>query len=100
MVGHYTKFTTRAEDRTRLASLLSQAAAAMGKLAGCKLYEIALDATDSAVTVVNEVWTDESAHDESLQTEAAETLIAQAMPLMVAPSKQIRFGSIVADWLD
>lgn len=100
MIGFYTKFTTSTENRQKLVAVLSQASSAMREVIGCKLYEIALDAVDPAITAVTEVWTDEAAHDASLQNEAARTLIAQAMPLMGAPPKQIKFGPVITSWLD
>lgn len=100
MIGFYTKFTTSAGNRPKLIAMLSQASSAMGKIIGYKLYEVALDAVDPTITAVTEVWTDEAAHDVSLQNEAARALIAQAMPLMAAPPKQIKFGPVITSWLD
>ncbi len=100
MIGFYTKFTTSAEDRAKLVAVFSQASSIMGEIAGCKLYDVTLNTADPAVTAVIEVWTDEIAHDASLQSEAAKTLIAQAMPLMAALPKQIKLGPVVTSWLD
>ena len=100
MLGYYTKFTTVPENRTKLVDLLLQAAAAMDKAIGCKVYDVALDAADPMSTVVTELWTDETAHDASLQSDVAKTLITQAMPLMTAPPRQIKLGPVLTSWLD
>ena len=98
MIGYYTKFKTKPEDRDNLVELLSQAAGSMNKVSGCRLYEVALDAVDSAITSVNEIWTDESAHDASLQTEEARMLIPQAMPLLADKPQQIKLGPVITTW--
>ena len=100
MVGFYTKFTTNAEDREKLVALLSKASTSMKEVAGCKVYEVALDAIDPTVTVATEIWADEATHDASLQGNTAKALIVQAMPLMAAPPKQIKLGPVVTSWFD
>ena len=100
MIGYYTKFTTNAESRERLAAFLSEAATSIKSIPECKLYEVSLDASDFTITVVAEVWADEAAHDVSLQTEETKKIIAQAMPLLTAPPEQIKFGSVITSWFN
>lgn len=99
MIGYYTKFTTKPEDREKLVELLSQATREMNYVEGCKLYEVALGVADPAVTNVNEIWTDEHAHDTSLQNESAKALVNKAMPLLIAKPQQARLGPVITSWL-
>ncbi len=99
MIGYYTKFTTKPEDREKLVELLSQAARSMSTLEACNLYRVALDAADPAVTSVNEIWTDEHMHDASLQNESAKVLITQAIPLLTTKPQQARLGPVITSWL-
>ena len=98
MIGYYTRFTTKPEDREKLVELLSHATKAMDAVVGCKLYEVSLDATNPAVTSVNEIWTDEEAHDASLQNDDAKALIAQAMPFLTDKPKQAKLGPVITSW--
>ncbi len=99
MVGYYTKFTTKPENREKLVELLLQATKTMDAVEGCKLYEVSLDAMDSAVTSVNELWIDEQAHEASLQLDEAKALIAQAMPLLTDKPKQAKLGPVITSWI-
>lgn len=99
MIGYYTKFKTKPEDRNKLVELLSQAARSLNTIDSCKLYEVGLDAVNPAITSVNEIWTNELAHDASLQTEEAKKLIPQAIPLLIDKPQQTKFGLVITTWL-
>jgi quinol monooxygenase YgiN len=99
MIGYYTTFTTRLEDREKLVALLLQAAKSMSVVEDCKLYEVALDATNPAVTSVTELWTDEQAHDASLQNDKTKALIAEAIPLLTDQPKQAKLGPVITSWV-
>lgn len=99
MIGYYTQFTTKPEDRTKLANILAKAAEAMPTVEGCRFYKVAQDTSNPTILIVNEIWTDEQAHDASLNLEEAKTLIAQAMPLLTDKPKQAKLGPVITSWL-
>jgi len=100
MIGLYTKFTTSAENRPKFVEILQEAASGLDSSLGCKLYEVALDATDPTVTVVTEVWEGEEAHTASLQLPESKSLIAKAMPLLTGAPKQIKLGPVISSWIE
>lgn len=99
MIGYYTRFTTKPEDRVKLASMLTKAAEVIRTVDGCKFYGVSADTGDSAITSVNEIWTDEQAHDASLKLDEAKALIAQAIPLLTDKPKQAKLGPVITSWI-
>lgn len=71
--------------RDELVALMLEAADLMAAVPGCLMYLISTteDATEVAVT---ELWTDEAAHEASLQAPGVGELIRRARPLIAGMS--------------
>ncbi len=82
MIGYYTKFITKENDREALIKLLSAAADAMASIPECRVYIVNKDAEQSEITWVTEIWTSADAHDAALQTKEARELIPEALTLL------------------
>lgn len=100
MIAYYTRFRTAPENRSKLVDILLRASAAMAHVEGCRLYNVSLDATDEGLTNVAEMWSDEAAHDVSLQLPEAKELIAEAMPHMTSAPEQSKLGPVVSSWIE
>ena len=76
------KFTVQEGMRDTLVEILLEAAESMKTLDECEIYLVntALNEPDSVY--VYEVWSDENAHEASLNLEATQTLITRARPLI------------------
>ena len=86
--GLHGKFTAKSGHRDELASILLQAAEALGNNPDCLNYIIGV--TPDADTIwVSEVWTTKAAHDASLEPADIRQLITQAMPLIASMSDQL-----------
>lgn len=87
--GLFGSFTAAPGRRDELADYLLRAAELMRANPSCLLYLVA--STDRADEVaVTEVWTDEAAHDASLQDAGVPELIAEARPVIAGMSGQTR----------
>lgn len=67
--------------RDELLAILSEGAQPE-KMAGCRMYLVAVDATDDDGVWVTEVWESEDAHAASLELDRVKEQIARAMPLL------------------
>ncbi len=94
MIGYNTKFKTAPENREKFSVILATAAQAMSAIADCVLYVVSEDENDPSVLWVTEAWTSAEAHDASLTSDAAKTLIGEAMPLLVERPEQIKLKSL------
>jgi quinol monooxygenase YgiN len=52
------------------------------RMPGCRVYLVAVDATDADGVWVTEVWESEEAHAASLQLDRVKDQIARAMPIL------------------
>jgi quinol monooxygenase YgiN len=75
----------------QLAGVLLEAAAALGSNDDCLLYVVSRSLDDPDSLWVSETWTDQAAHDASLQDEAAQALIERARPLIAAFADRAEF---------
>ena len=70
--------------RAQLASILKEAADAVGQIPECKMYVVCEDVSNENAVWVFEAWDHQQAHDDSLKNERTRTMIAQARPLLAA----------------
>jgi len=77
------KLFTAPENRDALIAILSEASAAMQALDGCYLYMVSKDADDDTATWVTEVWENQQAHDDAVQSADVQAMIGKGMPLIV-----------------
>lgn len=87
--GLFGKFTAHPGKRDDLLGYLLQAAKLLDRNPGCIHYIVSTSDEPEAVWV-SEVWTDEVAHDASLEPEDIQALIQQARPLIAGMSDQTR----------
>ncbi|MER6386624.1 putative quinol monooxygenase [Streptomyces sp. NPDC001250] len=85
--GLVTKFLAHPGKRDALADSLLQAAKLLDRDPGCVHYVVSTSAEPEAVWV-SEVWTDQAAHDASLEPEDVRALVLQARPLIAGLSEQ------------
>ncbi len=89
--GLFGSFTAAPGKRDELAAYLLRAADLMRANPECLLYLVAT--TEQADEVaVTEVWTDEAAHDASLQQRGVPELIAEARPVIAGVAGQTRLS--------
>ena len=79
--GLFGKFSAQPGRRDDLVGYLLQAARLLERDPGCLHYVVSTSDEPEAVWV-SEVWTDEAAHDSSLEPEDIRSLIQQARPLI------------------
>jgi quinol monooxygenase YgiN len=85
--GLFGKFTAQAGKRDELVDDLLQAAELLQRNPGCIHYVVSTSQEPEAVWV-SEVWTDQAAHDASLEPEDIRALIQQARPLIAGMSER------------
>jgi quinol monooxygenase YgiN len=81
--GLYGKLTAREGERDTLVDILLDAAASMGELGDCEIYQVNISEDDPHSVFVYEVWSSEGAHQASLDLESTQTLIQKAKPILV-----------------
>lgn len=87
--GLFGKFTAQPGKRDDLLGHLLQAAQLLERNPGCIHYIVSTSEEPDDVWV-SEVWTDEAAHDASLEPEDVQALIQDARPLIAGMSEQTR----------
>jgi len=80
--GLYGKFTAIEGKRDTLVEILLEAAESMESLDDCEIYTINVSDNDPDSVFVYEVWSSQSAHQESLTLESTRTLIQRAKPII------------------
>jgi quinol monooxygenase YgiN len=85
--GLFGKFSAQPERRDDLVGYLLQAARLLERNPDCLHYIVSTSDEPEAVWVC-EVWTDEAAHDTSLEPEDIQALIQEARPLISGMSEQ------------
>ena len=88
--GIYGKLIAREGEREQLATILLEAAAAMQTLEDCELYLVSVAPEDPNSVYVYEVWTSETAHQNSLTLESTQTLIGRARPILPEWKESLR----------
>lgn len=83
--GLFGKFTAQPGQRDELVALLLRAAELLEADPGCLHYAVGTSDEPDAVWV-SEVWTDQAAHDASLEPEEIRSLVQQARPLIAGMS--------------
>lgn len=83
--GMFGKFSAQPGRRDDLVDHLLQAAALLERNPDCIHYVVSTSDEPDAVWV-SEIWTDESAHDASLEPQDIRALIQQARPLIAGVS--------------
>lgn len=81
------KFSAQPGKREELVDYLLDAASLLERNPGCIHYVVSTSDEPEAVWV-SEVWTDQAAHDASLDPEDIRSLIQQARPLIAGMSDQ------------
>lgn len=76
------KLTAKPGNADQLSTILLQAAEAVSKTKGCKVYAISKDSTDPDSIWITEIWDNKEDHDNSLKLEETRALIMQAIPLI------------------
>jgi quinol monooxygenase YgiN len=85
--GLFGKFSAQLGRRDDLVGYLLQAAELLERTPDCLHYIVSTSDEPEAVWVC-EVWTDEAAHDASLEPEDIQALIQEAQPLIAGMSEQ------------
>jgi quinol monooxygenase YgiN len=75
------RLATKPGKRDDLLAILSESEQ-QERMPGCRVYLVAVDATDADGVWVTEVWESEGAHTASLQLDRVKHQIARAMPLL------------------
>jgi quinol monooxygenase YgiN len=83
------KFSAVPDRRDDLVDHLLRAAALLERNPGCLHYVVSTADEPEAVWVC-EVWTDQAAHDASLEPDDIRALIGQARPFIAGMSDQVR----------
>ena len=83
--GLFGKFSTEPGRREDLVQYLLRAADLLERNPGCIQYAVSTSEEPDAVWV-SEMWTDEEAHDKSLESEDIRALIQEARPLIAGLS--------------
>lgn len=83
--GLFGKFAARSGKREELVQLLLAAAQLLERDPGCIHYVVSTSDDPDAVWV-SEVWTDQGAHDRSLDPEDIRGIVQQARPLIAGMS--------------
>lgn len=89
--GLFGKFSAQPGKRDDLVGYLLQAARLLERNPSCIQYVVSTSDEPEAVWV-SEVWTDEAAHDASLEPEDVRALIQEARPLIAGMSEQTRLN--------
>jgi len=87
--GMFGRFTAHDGRRDELLAILLDAARALEADPGCLLYLVGTSEEPETIWV-QEAWTDEAAHDASLEPEEVRATIARAMPLIAGISDSTR----------
>ncbi len=85
--GLFGNFTAQPGKRDALVGYLLEAAELLEPNPGCIQY-IVSTSNESDAVYVSEIWTDQIAHDASLEPENIRALIEEARPLIVEMSDQ------------
>lgn len=85
--GLFGSFTSQPGRRDELVGYLLRAAKLLERDPGCVQYIVSTSSAPDAV-YVSEVWTDEAAHDASLEPEDIRALIQEVRPLIAGMSEQ------------
>ncbi len=85
--GLFGKFTAHPGKRDELVGYLLQAAELLERNPGCIHYVVSTSDEPEAVWV-SEVWTEQAAHDASLEPDDIRALIKEARPLIAGMSDQ------------
>ena len=93
------KMTTKAGKRDELMAILSQAAASMNDVKGCRLYIIHKDSQDENAICVYELWDSKEDHNASLKLTIVQELIGKAMPLLDGMPEGKQFEAVAGKGL-
>jgi quinol monooxygenase YgiN len=80
--GLYGKFSVKEGEQNTLVNILLEAAESMQNLKDCEIYIVSTSESEPSAVYVFEVWSDQQAHEASLQLEVTQKLIAQAKPII------------------
>ena len=76
------KFIVQEGKRDTMVDILLEAADSMKSLDECEIYLVNISEDEPNSVYVYEVWSDENAHQASLNLEATQTLIKRAKPII------------------
>lgn len=76
------KFTVQEGKRDTMVDILIEAAESMQELEECEIYLVNTSESEPNCVYVYEVWSHEDAHQASLTTDATQTLINRAKPII------------------
>ncbi|GIO28527.1 putative quinol monooxygenase [Ornithinibacillus bavariensis] len=80
--GLFGKFIAKDGDRDKLVAILLEAAASMQSLEECEIYHVSISEDEPNAIFVYEVWSDQTAHQESLSLESTKKLITHAKTMI------------------
>lgn len=95
----HSRLPTTPASRDRLVAILTKAAELLAHDPACLLYLIHHDAQDPGSVWVTEVWTDEQAHDASLERADVRALIGEAAPLLNGAPTQTKMEAVAGTGL-
>lgn len=80
--GLFGKFIIKEGERDTMVDILLEAAESMNNLDECEIYLVNISEDEPNSVYVYEVWSNENAHQASLNLEATQTLIKRAKPII------------------
>ncbi|MED1205327.1 putative quinol monooxygenase [Heyndrickxia acidicola] len=80
--GMMVRFIVKEGKRDTFLHILLGAARSMEELKECEMYMVSSSNDDPDSVFVYEIWSDEKAHQASLELESTQELIKQAQPLL------------------
>lgn len=80
--GLFGKFIIKEGERDTMVDILLEAAESMNNLDECEIYLVNISEDEPNSVYVYEVWSNENAHQASLNLEATQKLIKHAKPII------------------
>jgi quinol monooxygenase YgiN len=89
--GLFVRFTVKDGQRDTFKNILLEAAHSMEDLKECEVYTVSFSNDDPNTVFVYEVWSDEKAHQASLDLDVTQRLIKRAQPLITGVERICTF---------
>lgn len=84
------KLTAKPGRRDQVAAILLESGRAFEGVGACLMYLVSRDADDDDVIWVQDVWTDEAAHERAMANPAMQEQVRRAVPLLAGMPEQHR----------
>lgn len=92
--GLYGKLVAHPGQRDALVEVLLKGAGALGDMPECQLYVVNVLEDEPDAVWVTELWTDEAAHQSSLQDKDIKSIVQRGVSLVAAMPEQIRLTPV------